>query len=414
MDHAERACAPIQAGERSTILDALRGWALLGILVSNMVGFSGYYFFASETRAGLPFADWDSAAEFVIEWLVTGKFYAIFSLLFGIGFAIQLGRLEARGEGVPRYLRRLGLLFLIGLLHMLLIWNGDILALYAAMGALLLLFRRASDRALFCWAIGLWLFPILWSAAIQFAAFDPAEPIRSGGRAMMAAAGIDVSNGPFRYRAGPAFWPHLAAHPGEILLRIGRLVGEMRFTKVLAMFLIGLWIGRRALYARLDDARPLLVRAARWGIAIGLPLAALKAWLILNANDDPIRLFLAECAYCVSTPLLAIGYSASFALLWHSGHRRVAGWAAPAGRMALTNYLGQSVAQSLIFYGYALGLIGKLGLIFVFPISLALFAVQVAGSRWWLDRFRFGPMEWVWRSLTYGRAQPMLLQARLV
>src|SRR5687768_5999330 len=127
-EHANTAAGPIDSGERSALLDSLRGWALFGILIANMVAFVGFPFLDDAQRAATVGGKFDDIAELLIEWLIVGKFYSIFSLLFGIGFAIQLGRLEQRGEGVPRYLRRLAVLFLIGLAHLLLLWIGDIVA----------------------------------------------------------------------------------------------------------------------------------------------------------------------------------------------------------------------------------------------------------------------------------------------
>ena len=400
---------PIDSSERSASLDALRGWALLGILVANMMSFIGFFFVPDEGRDKMLLAGLDDLSEFLLEWLVVGKFYSIFSLLFGIGFAIQLGRLEQRGEGVLRYLRRLVILFLIGIAHMLLLWLGDIVALYALMGAVLLLFRRWSDRALLWSAVICWLIPLGWSAAIHFGGLRPDDAIFAMAIRTLSNAGLDVSQGPLPYMSGPDFLPHLKAHPGEMLIRLGDLVYQMRFTKVLGMFLIGLWVGRRALHARLDQYRPLLRQVVRIGLAVGLPVSALKAIFSMWPDAPPAIEFAAEACYVVGTPMLALGYAAGFALLWSGGKERLLAWAAPAGRMALTNYLMQTVLQSVIFYGWGFGLIAKLGLVFVFPISIALFALQVAYSRWWLDRYRFGPVEWLWRSLTYGRAQPMRL-----
>ena len=405
MNAAEQQVAPASPSERSPLLDALRGWALFGILIANMVPFSGYIFMAGAEADALPLAALNDISEFVLEWLVVGKFYSVFSLLFGIGFAIQLRRLEQRGEGVRRYLRRLAVLFLIGLAHLLLLWLGDILALYALMGAALLLFRRMSDGALLRWAVLLWAFPLLWSAAIHFGGFRPADTLYSSAFAGLAALGM--GQGPLEFYREPSFLLHLSAHPAELLLRIGDLVYQMRFTKVLGMFLIGLWVGRRAIHLDLDRYRPLLRRVAKIGLGAGLPLAAAKAVLAMWPEPSPVSEFAAELVYVLSTPTLALGYAAAFALLWRGGWSGLFGWAAPAGRMALTNYLMQTVIQSVLFLGWGLGLIGTLGLAFVFPLSIAVFALQVAYSRWWLSRYRFGPVEWLWRSLTYGRRQPM-------
>lgn len=401
------AAGPITSSERSILLDALRGYALLGICMANMVAFIGFYFVADEAKDALYAGQLNDLADFLMEWLIVGKFYSIFSLLFGIGFAIQLGRLEKRGEGVPRYLRRLGILLLIGLAHLYLLWLGDIVALYAVMGAVLLLFRNVGDKALLRWAVALWLVPIGWSALIHFAGVDFAGPLYAKAVSMLGAMGLADKGGPLPFFQNAPLVDHIRAHRAEVFFRLGDLVYQMRFTKVLAMFLIGLWVGRRAIYANLDQYRPLLRRVAMIGLGLGLPLSAAKAYLAITANDRPVYEFAAECLYVLSTPTLALGYAAGFALLWAEGRRGLLAWSAPAGRMALTNYLMQSVLMSIIFYGWGLGQIGKFGLVFVYPFSLALFAVQLVYSSWWLARFRFGPVEWLWRTLTYGTAQPM-------
>ncbi len=290
---------PIDASERSTLLDSLRGWALLGILIANMVAFIGFSFLDDAGREATLGGSLDDLAELLIEWLIVGKFYSIFSLLFGIGFAIQLGRLEQRGEGVPRYLRRLAVLFLIGMAHLLLLWIGDIVALYALMGGVLLLFRRQSDRNLIRWAVLLWLVPLAWSALIHFGGIDLADPIYGLGLKALTAAGIDVNMGPLAYYRDTGFVAALAIRPGEALLRLGDLVYQMRFTKVLGMFLIGLWVGRHAIFANLDAHVPLLRKVAVWGCSIGLPVSLAKAILSMWPGESrPAIEFAAEAGLC--------------------------------------------------------------------------------------------------------------------
>jgi uncharacterized protein len=375
--------APIQAGERSALLDSVRGYALLGILIANMVTFIGFAFMEGAEREAALGSAFDDLAEF------------------------QIDRLEQRGEGTARYLRRLAVLFLIGLAHIFLLWLGDIVALYALMGALLLLFRRQSDGALIGWAVLLWLVPVAWSALIHFGGVDIARPIYGLGMQTLAAWGIDASTGPFAYYRDTGYVAALASRPGEAFFRLGDLVYQMRFAKVLGMFLVGLWVGRRAIHGNPAAFRPLLRKVARIGFLIGLPLSIARTLVDMAGPDTPAVRFLVESLYCVSTPLLALGYVAVATSWWADGRQKILAWAAPAGRMALTNYLMQTVLQSLIFYGWGLGLIGRFGLVFVFPVSLAIFVLQIFYSRWWLARFRFGPIEWLWRSLTYGRAQPL-------
>lgn len=403
------ATAPVDVTERHHILDALRGWALAGVLMANMVSFIGFGIASQPERAAAIGSRFNDVAELLIEWLVDGKFYSLFSLLFGIGFAVQLARLEQRGEGVPRYLRRLLVLLLFGLAHLYLLWLGDILALYAVMGGVLLLFRRVSDRALIRGAVALWLVPIGWSALIHFAGINHADPVYGAAMRGLAARGFDLKMSPAGWYKSADYLAQLTAHPSEVLIRVGDLIYQMRFAKVLAMFLLGLWVGRRSLFAATSETRPLLVKVMRWGLGVGLPLGLAKAVLRMTAGDDPLMNFAAEACYCLSTPSLALGYAAAFVLLWKGKAGALLGWPTPAGRMALTNYLSQTVIHTLLFTGAGLGLTNIFGLAFVLPFTAAIFGLQVALSGWWLERFRFGPLEWLWRSLTYGRAQPMRL-----
>ncbi len=398
--------APVSAPERISLLDSLRGFALIGILLVNLVGFIG-----EPGPAAARLTEWGAGAagavQFGLEWLAVGKFYSLFSLLFGIGFAIQLGRLEARGEGIGSYVRRLIVLFGFGLAHMLLLWLGDILALYALVGLVLILFRRASDRALLIWALLLWLIPVVWSAAQEWGGLDPGGPIIAAALWTFEQVGLDASKGPMPIWTSPDYLVHLRAHLGEILFRYHDLIEQARPAKVLGMFLIGLWIGRRGIMADPARHRALLRRVLAAGLLVGLPVAAARAWMV--RSGEPFSPVWQEVAYCVGTPVLALGYAAGFAFLWAGPAARPLGAFAPAGRMALTNYLGQTLILCLIFFGWGLGLIGRLNFGLLPAIALLILAVQLWYSRWWLERFSFGPAEWLWRTLTYGKAQPMRL-----
>jgi uncharacterized protein len=403
------AAKPTDAPERHHILDALRGWALAGVLMANMVPFIGFGMASEPERAAAIGSRWDDLSELLIEWLVVGKFYSLFSLLFGIGFAVQLARLQQRGEGVPRYVRRLATLFLIGSAHLFLLWMGDILALYALMGGVLLLVRDVGDRALIRWAVLLWLVPVGWSALIHFAGIDAAEPVYAAAMRGLEARGVDLKISPATWFKSAGFLDQLEIRPAEVLLRVADLTYQMRPAKVLGMFLLGLWIGRRALFAATAQTRPLLRRMARFGFALGLPLAFVRAVLHMTAGENHALRFAEEALYCLSTPLLALGYAAGFCLLWNGAAGRLLAWPAPAGRMALTNYISQTVIQTWLFTGAGFALANVFGLAFVLPFTAAIFAFQVALSGWWLAHFRFGPLEWLWRSATFGRAQQMRL-----
>lgn len=399
--------SPVRPTERAEILDALRGFALFGILLANMPGFTGFWDSSDQARAALFGAAAAWHVEFGIAWLISGKFYSLFSLLFGIGFAIQLGRLEAHGEPVSRYIRRLLILLCIGLVHIL-IWPFDIVSLYAVMGLVLLLFRRASGRMLLVTAALLWTVPIAWEWA-KVSGFKPDAPFEMAAHATLTSFGIDFRQSPLTIWASPDLLLHLKANAAGFFYRLGQFAHEIRPAKVLAMFLIGLWIGRRSIYLQLDDYAPLMRKVAVAGFAIGLPASALMAWYWMTwVGTDPARNMYAAVTYTLGVPALALAYASTFALLWQTRARRYLAVFAPAGRMALTNYLAQTVIQALLFYGYGLGLVGKVSNTWVPLIGLLIFAFQLFYSRLWLGLFRFGPMEWLWRTLTYGTPQPMV------
>ncbi len=399
----QQAC-PTSSAERVVLLDSLRGFALFGILLANLLTFTGASFLDPAERSALPGNSAAPTVEFMLEWLVTGKFYSIFSLLFGIGFALQLGRLESRGEGLARYVRRLIILLGFGIAHLLLLWMGDILALYALMGLVLILFRRASDRTLLTAALLLWLAPVLWAAAMVNFGFRPGRPLFDAAMTTFAALGIDASKGPLPIWSSGDWLVLVKSHLAEIFIRYSDLVAQLRPAKVLAMFLIGLWVGRRMLYVRLDEYAPLLRKVAIYGIGIGLAASAIGAWLLANPPHGPAtaKHVYEAIAYSAGVPSLALGYAAAFALLWRTAARRTLTLLAPAGQMALTNYIGQTLIQILIFYGVGLGLIGKISNAWIPAFAVLIFSAQLLVSHAWLRRFNHGPLEWLWRRLTYG------------
>jgi uncharacterized protein len=394
--------------ERIRLLDALRGFALFGILLANIIGWSwGWYAAVAAERAGRPVPAVDQAAQFLHLLLIDGKFYTIFSLLFGIGFALQLARLEGRGaDGLAIFRRRLLVLLAIGLIHLVLIWDGDILTLYALLGLTLPFFRGWSDLMLLGLAAALILLPI-------------------PGYALVAAAGIDLNLGldDFGYRIFAQFGgvqgqeQELAwfrrdgwqAHIAWVLsgwpFRIGGLIESWRIPKVLGIMLIGLWVGRRLVDGRLLADRRLLRRVALAGFAVGLPVNLAYAALGGLDQDTFLAGFAATIAYAVGVVPLGLAYAASFVLLWDRA-APVLGMLAAPGRMALTNYLMQSLFGIAIFYGIGLGLAARLPVTTVYAIAIAIFAVQILLSNLWLSHFRQGPMERLWRLGTYGRRQP--------
>jgi uncharacterized protein len=388
----------------------LRGIALLGVLVANVwLWFSGAGFRLPALRAELvpPTPDW--LAFHAVAVLVSGKAISTFSFLFGVGFAVQALRARERGARVePLYRRRLAVLFCIGALHGVLLWYGDVLMAYAVLGFALLPFRDQPDGTLFAWAgVLLLAFPLATGAVplvlVALGAPPPSSEVAPDpgfGRNVLAVfAGGDparVVTANLRMLAGAYLTP-----------RATWMLGSF------GLFLLGLWAGRARVFERVAEHRAAFRRVAAWGLGVGLAgscLAdALGTRFPLESPAAPPWLPLALAgAELAGTVPLAAGYTASVALLMERPRwaRRLEVFA-PAGRMALTHYLSQTVVCLLVFYGYGLGWIGRTGPAAALAFSLLLFAAQAAWSPWWLARFRFGPAEWVWRSLTYGRLQPM-------
>lgn len=413
MTEAAPAAGPIDATKRLALLDGVRGLALFGILIANMAIWTGYYFMGPEQRALVNNLAVSESVDFVLEWLVVGKFYGLFSLLFGIGFYMQLTRLEERGEGVARYMRRLFILLLIGLAHLLLLWLGDILALYAIMGFVLLLFRNASNRALIVWAAACWLVTIPWAVFMAYgnhSVWNWGWPLAVGVAERMGAEGFTNILG---FYQGGDIANHLRGHPAEIVIRYIDLLDQMRFTKVLGLFLIGMWVGRMAIPSNPEAHRGLLKKVALWGYAIGLPMAALSAAALHGYVWDrsPEGQMARAIGYAFGVPGLAMAYGATAALAWINGRRWLLEFFAPAGRMALTNYIMQTIINSIIFIGWGFGYMGRVPFAIILVLTPIVVIIQVLYSRWWLARYRFGPLEWLWRTATYGKAQPIRLAA---
>ena len=409
---------PVSADERAPMLDALRGFALFGVCLANL--FTSFALLGGPGAPPVSAGAANEVAAFLSHALIDGKFYSLFSLLFGIGFAIQMRRGEASGDPeLRRFRRRLWILFAIGLAHLCLVWKGDILAFYALVGFVLVRFRHASDRKLLTWAAVLVAIPVLmylplWATGGMRASIPatPAIVFWLPGMVIGKLVGLQPFSQPDLLHGGwRAFGQELATGP---MFRYASLVFEWRICKVLAMFLIGLWVGRRRVWEDLEAARPLLRRVALWGLAVGLP--ANLAMAALDATNDyymgTARGLLHTVLYALGVAPLALGYASVFALAWTSP--RVRGWLgglAPVGRMALTSYLTQSVIGVLLFYDIGLGLGGRVGPALLWLLAITILAAQTVFAAAWLRRYRFGPAEWAWRSLTYRARQPMRIAA---
>lgn len=361
--------------ERWPWLDALRGLALAGIAFVNLTWFSGYAVLDEPARRALPTAALDPAVRTMIHVLVDAKLYSLFALLFGVGYGLLRRRLGAAG-----WIRRMGVLLLLGGAHANLLWFGDILGLYAVVGLALPLSDSLSRRGLVLVAITCLGMPALQHGLL-------ACWVEAG-----AGAGAEVSLGPFAML--PAFGEGrysdmLVANAAFLKMRWALALEEGRLFKLAGMFLLGVYAVRRGVVARPQACASWLRRVAVIGGVCGLSLELARVGLQPGTTLEII-------GAALGVPMLAVAYAAAFTLRpWR--------WLAPAGRMSLTNYLMQSAIGVALFYGCGLGGWGRVGPTLIVPLVLVQLWVQRSLSQAWLRRFAAGPVEALWRRLARGR-----------
>ncbi|MDB4913190.1 MAG: hypothetical protein JWM95_834 [Gemmatimonadetes bacterium] len=393
------AVATLPVRERIQALDVIRGVAVGGILLANVLVFFGLFAIPANRAAALPTAAADTVARFLEHVFVDGKFYSVFSLLFGIGFGVQLSR--GGDAAVPRFRRRLRILLGIGAVHAFLVWAGDILMLYALLGFTMPWFARKSNRSLLRWTVGLLAVPtVLYAVALVawMLTGSPATPATS-------AVGVPPKIlSMFEAMGRGTLKDALLGNLVFVGIRWADLVVTVRFPKVLGMFLLGLWTVRSGIALSPSAHRQTVRQWSLLGLSVGLPANLIAAWsmerwpyLMPSAGG-----LIGVVMQGIGVPMLAIGYAATIALLVVDG-RRVITVFGPVGRMALTNYLMHSITCVVLSYGFGFALWWRVGASRAMFIAITILAVQIPLSAWWLSHYRFGPVEWVWRRLTYGR-----------
>lgn len=367
-------------------VDALRAVALLLILVVNIAYFaSGYTFHLVADPAH---DSWlDHAVRWLVEMFLAMKAYLLFSFLFGYSFTLQIDSAARRGvDLVPRFLRRMAGLLVLGVLHAVLLFQGDILATYAVLGLVLLAMRDVSvgtalrTAVLLTGGIG---FALAFSAVIGTQLVtDPTTAVAAGQRSTEALQGGIGSVVVEHLRLLPAMFSALAVQ-GPLAL---------------SAFLFGYAAGRRRLLTDVAGNRQLLRRVQRVGYPVGL------AGGVIFASGGGTSNLTGLTVSVLTAPLLAAAYAATVLRFFQTDRgRRVAAVLAPAGRMSLSNYLGQSLLCVLIFTGVGLGLVGAVPPLVTVLVAVAVYGVQLAVSTAWLARFRYGPMEWLLRAWTEQR-----------
>ncbi|HZF53509.1 MAG TPA: DUF418 domain-containing protein [Polyangiaceae bacterium] len=400
---------PTGAADRIDALDILRGFALFGVLLVNLE----FWFRTSQYRYHLNRFPYPSLPDRIVDAILPVffevRFLSLFSFLFGAGLAIQLERAERSQARPLRFLaRRLGVLLGIGAAHIFLIWSGDILHVYAVVGLFVLPLLRRRPKTLAIVAACIIALPAVGNLVVrlvQLARGRSAVQARDTASLAETRALIEENVRVF----GQGSWLEIARARIDDYVRFAP---DLAFVATLAfvMALLGVVAWKRGVFQRPADHRPLLRRTLALGlifgigfsiarvarVALALPEVPLWVWRSME-GFFPAAMIASTLAYGALI-LLALERERSRAILAHL---------APVGRMALSNYLLQSVICSLLFYGFGLGLYDKLGSAAGALLAVAIFAAQIELSRAWFTRFQFGPVEWLWRSLTYGRSQPM-------
>jgi uncharacterized protein len=401
---------PVQASERIPTLDIVRGFALLGILIMNMPGFSTS-FFAEADGSHLWAGALDQRAEQIRDMLFSGKFNSMFSLLFGIGFTIQLGRMLERDpeHGATLYVRRLLVLAVFALVHCLILWTGDVLHIYVALGFGLLLIRRIPNRAVVALIIALICYPAI-TGTIRLLVMSPERValLVKDAQAWEASNNLAYGHGTFfdAAREHTREMTHVYTNPWELWGILGFWV-QMATT-----MLLGFLIGRNGWVYRIPELMP-IVRRLQWGaLALGV-VCSLTFGIVAQYTRTPGPSAL-KILVAMSYVLSRLGMM-SFYVLTIVRLAQIPAWQrrfhpiAMTGRMPLTNYLTQTVIGTALFYGWGFGLWGKVGPALQLVMAFAIFfVIQVPLSTMWLRHFEYGPLEYVWRLGTYGRRAPVV------
>lgn len=405
---------PVGTNERIHVLDALRGFAIFGILVINIRVFTGYSYFTENVKAGLLLSEWNTSFDWLHNVFFAGKFYTLFSLLFGVGFAIQFIRASSTDRSfVLHFSRRLFFLLIIGVVHLWGIWFSDILVIYALCGYILLIFKEFSDRGLLISAffilalsgVHAWYLHITEGGYTSELYLILSEAWNNAGLPKESADSETFRMGDLVEVIQSESWSTVLSfnYIGP-LLRGYMISYDARILRVLGVFVIGLWVGRQLMLHKLHENKSLLWKLLIGGFLVGLPLNVF--FLMDNLQDLGISniVLIQEILEPFGYVALTTGYASAFLLIYLKGFTRILNALFNSvGKTALTNYILQSVIGILLFYNAGLGLGENLGSAVLTIATILIFIFQVVISNIWLTYFKYGPLEWIWRVLTYGK-----------
>lgn len=401
---------PLDPGQRLRHVDMVRGFALFGVMLVNMFNFGAASIIWTEPH--------DVATHSVMRFFFETKSWRLFSFLFGFGFALQFLRAQQRQVNFfPTYVWRLLLLFCFGMANALL-YDGDILMYYAEMGLLLILFWNMPPRVLLLIAAG---------CLLAFPAQRALQTIITGTTPYSESFDARLESAQVRNTKLLETHPYSVGTISDVVKENSQVIPPNLFADYygvesalpyFAMFLLGLYVGRRRILHEPSLHETLIRRTCHWGIGLGIIAMSLERILHFAAGYElfrnhliaPLPQFVGDFAFAYGATALALGYAAGVVIMArHERWQRLVSPLAAVGRMALSIYLMQTLMFSTLFYGYGFGQVGRIGPAMVLFYAIIFFAIQILIANWWLQRFRYGPAEWLWRSLTYRQWQSMRL-----
>ena len=391
------AVQPVAASERIDAIDVIRGFALFGVLWMNLYEHAGLTM-PYDAVADLPTAQVDRWVAVASQWLMQGKAQALFSLLFGFGFANIMTRLEARGVPSTVFLRRIGVLLVFGTIDMLMLWVGDILFAYALMGFVLYFTRHWSTRMLLL--VGL---PV---AVLGMPLLQVVVQLVFNGEMYWLPSwdeGAEIRGTLFLGADYPAYVSELVRAAWVEWWSTPAITAYLM--QILGRFLLGSWLYRQGWLSDVAAHRALFVKVAMVALPLGLVLSGYStavAWFDIAPG------WTGYTVNQLATLIQAAGYGAGIVLVLLAGRMGLLAKGLRAvGRTALSNYIAQSLFYLFVIYGFGLGLMPWLGATLSLALAVVFYTVQMVWSHWWLKHYRFGPLEWLWRCLTYGERFPL-------
>jgi uncharacterized protein len=387
---------------RIEVIDVLRGFTLLGII---LVHFTEQYYAGQPPKVHENYGAHNLADMIILGFIgifISGKFFMIFSFLFGMSFFIQLDKSDGSPAFLFRFAWRLIVLFIIGLVHHL-HYRGDILTIYAVLGFGLLLCHKLPDKFLLVLALLLVVdTPAILQRTFDILLSNSASPFPIGDEKELEIYYSILKSGSYLDMLRANFYEFKSKFDFQILS--GRLYITM------GLFLLGLYAGRKKVFENIPFFKK-LIRLGLWMLLGCVVFAGLLALIIFVAKvemSQAVQFLLGGTVYDVFNIALAAIYVGLIVTAFQreKWHRRLMNFY-EVGRMGLTSYLMQALIGTWLLFSYGLALLGNFGASVWAAISLIVFALQIVFSKWWLGRFQYGPAEWLWRSLTYFKVWPL-------